>query len=90
VLVEAILAERGAPAAGRERPPRTGAKAVKNTGGAGAERVTCSLRLRRFDIRPVATGDRASALHHLGRSREARPLQIAPEFAHASVEVVGS
>jgi hypothetical protein len=32
----------------------------------------------------------ASALHYLGRSREACPLQIAPEFAHASVEVVGS
>jgi hypothetical protein len=44
----------------------------------------------RFERAVDVPGDRASALHYLGRSREARPLQIAPEFAHASVEVVGS
>jgi hypothetical protein len=32
----------------------------------------------------------ARALPKLGRSREARPLQIAPDFAQSSVEVISS
>jgi hypothetical protein len=38
-------------------------------------------------LRRISTNARA---RYLGRSREARPLQIAPEFTQASVEVVGS
>jgi hypothetical protein len=58
-----------------------------------AEYRNCRKRIRSKTESPsvlTPPDDRASALRYLGRSREARPLQIAPEFAHASVEVVGS